>query len=344
MLAKNGHHVGGRERICGRNRRVGMFSRKPQEDCSVAAPATAEGSPEESAGNKCRNNVCGNSFTPANRIHAFIGLRLEVNLLRRYAKRSGQRFPHFWKIRPQLRLLEDHHRVHVFDREFLLFKKLLGMFEEQQAVGALPLRIAIRKMRADISEPRRTKQRIAKRMRQHVAVRVPHRPLVERQLHPANDKLSPRFQPVQVVADAAARAHAFLRSSSRSAGRVIFILRSDPSTTCTSWPMRSTRPASSEAFTPSACARAKASFKSLVANACGVCASTTRSRGIVPVINATSSGKLARFTSLTVSMAGIPRMAAWQRRASSITRAICSVVTNGRTASCTSKISVSFGT
>src|SRR6266403_1144281 len=129
-----------------------------------------------------------------------------------------------------------------------------------------------------------------------------------------------------------------------SAGRVIFILRSDPSTTCTSWPMRSTRPASSEAFTPSACARAKASFKSLLANACGVCASTTRSRGIVPVINATSSGKLARFTSLTVSIAGMPRIAASHRRASSITRAICSGVTKGRTASCTSTISVSFAT
>src|SRR6266478_6122313 len=129
-----------------------------------------------------------------------------------------------------------------------------------------------------------------------------------------------------------------------SAGLVIFIFRSEPSTTCTSCPIRSTSPASSEAFTPSASARANASFKSFVANACGVCASTTRSRGTVPVIRATSSGKLARFTSLTVSIAGMPRIAASQRRASSITRATCSGVTNGRTASCTSTISVSFAT
>src|SRR5882762_3078775 len=129
-----------------------------------------------------------------------------------------------------------------------------------------------------------------------------------------------------------------------SAGLVIFIFRSEPSTTCTSCPMRSTSPASSEAFTPSASARAKASFRSFVENACGVCASTTRSRGTVPVINATSSGKLARFTSLTVSIAGIPRIAASHRRASSITRAICSGVTKGLTASCTSTISVPFAT
>src|SRR5882762_10473381 len=129
-----------------------------------------------------------------------------------------------------------------------------------------------------------------------------------------------------------------------SAGLVIFIFRSEPSTTCTSCPMRSTSPASSEAFTPSASARANASFRSFVENACGVCASTTRSRGTVPVINATSSGKLARFTSLTVSIAGIPRIAASHRRASSITRAICSGVTKGLTASCTSTISVPFAT
>jgi len=38
MLAKHGNYVGGRERICGCNRRVGMFSRKHLEDCSLRAP------------------------------------------------------------------------------------------------------------------------------------------------------------------------------------------------------------------------------------------------------------------------------------------------------------------
>ncbi len=38
-------------------------------------------SAEESAGNQRRDDVRGNGFTPANRIHAFIGLRLQVNLL-----------------------------------------------------------------------------------------------------------------------------------------------------------------------------------------------------------------------------------------------------------------------
>ena len=51
-----------------------------------------------------------------------------------------------------------------------------------------------------------------------------------------------------------------------------------------------------------------------------------------------------RFTSFTVSIAGIPSMAALWRRACSITRVTCSTVTNGRTASCTTTSSVSSPT
>src|ERR1700730_11589332 len=79
------------------------------------------------------------------------------------------------------------------------------MFQEQQAVGALPLRIAIRKVCPNIPEPRRTQQRIANRMRQHVAIRVPRRPLIERQRNPPNDEGPARFQPVQVVTYASTR-------------------------------------------------------------------------------------------------------------------------------------------
>src|SRR6266436_6596706 len=188
-------------------------------------------------------------------------------------------------------------------------------------------------------------------MRQHVPVRMPRRAFIKWEFDSANNQFPSGLQSMQVVSNAAAHAHFFCRSrsiydraSSMSAGLVIFILRSEPNTTCTSCPIRSTNPASSEAFTPSACARANASFNNFVENACGVWASTMRSRGIVAVISATSSGKLARFTSFTVSIAGMPRIAALQLRASSITRAICSRVTNGRTASWTKTISVSLET
>src|SRR5258708_22640449 len=140
----------------------------------------------------------------------------------------------------------------------LLIQQLLGVFQKEQAVCALPLRIRIRKMRADISQACRAQQRVAQRMRQHVAVRMPDGTFVKRQLDASDYELASFRQPVQVVADSTACTHAFWRSRSRynfassmSAGLVIFILLSEPSTTCTSWPMRSPSPASSDAFPPS---------------------------------------------------------------------------------------------
>src|SRR6266852_9096833 len=115
MLAENGNHVGGRKRICGRHRRVGMFSKNHQEDCSLRALTAARPrsrsssrSQEESAGNKRRDNLRGNSFTAANRIHAFIGLRFKMYLLYGYSERFGQRLPHSRKMGAQLRLLQDN--------------------------------------------------------------------------------------------------------------------------------------------------------------------------------------------------------------------------------------------
>src|SRR5882762_5146491 len=56
-------------------------------------------------------------------------------------------------------------------------------------------------MRSDVTKPRRPQQRIAKSMRQHISIRMSHRPLVERQLVPANNKFPAPFEPVQVVTD-----------------------------------------------------------------------------------------------------------------------------------------------
>src|SRR6266403_1786177 len=56
-------------------------------------------------------------------------------------------------------------------------------------------------MRSDVTKPRRPQQRIAKSMRQHISIRMSHRPLVERQLDPANNKFPAPFKPVQVVTD-----------------------------------------------------------------------------------------------------------------------------------------------
>jgi hypothetical protein len=70
-------------------------------------------------------------------------------------------------------------------------------------------------MRADISESRGSKQRIAKRMGQNIAIGMADRTFIERQLNYAYDQLPPRLDPMQVVSDAAAHAHFFCRPCSR---------------------------------------------------------------------------------------------------------------------------------
>src|SRR5712692_10563311 len=142
-----------------------------------------------------------NRFPAPNGVNALVGLRLEMNLVRADAQRPRQRLAHLWKMRPELWLLHNHHGIDVFNRELLLIQQLLRMLQKEHAVRALPLRIAVRKMCSDIAKPCGPQQRIAHRMRQHIPIRMSHRPLIERQFNPANNKRPPLFKPVQVVPD-----------------------------------------------------------------------------------------------------------------------------------------------
>src|SRR5258707_15673609 len=132
-----------------------------------------------------------------------------MNFLGRYAKRARYRLAHPWEMRPQLRLLRDHDRIDVLNRKMFFSQQLLRMFQENQTIRALPLRIRVRKMSPDIPKPGRTEQRIAKRMRQHIAVRMSHRASDEGQLNPAHNQFSPSFQPMQIEPKAAANTNFF---------------------------------------------------------------------------------------------------------------------------------------
>jgi len=64
-------------------------------------------------------------------------------------------------------------------------------------------------MRADVSQTRRAQQRVAECVGHDVAVGMSHGALVERDFDAADDELAPLGEAMQVVADAAANAHAF---------------------------------------------------------------------------------------------------------------------------------------
>src|SRR5712692_10341111 len=101
----------------------------------------------------------------------------------------------------ELRLFGDHDGIDPLNRKMLFIEQSSCMFQKEQAARALPFRIRVRKMRADVAQSRRTQQRIAHRVRQHVTIRMPHRPLVKPYFDSADDERPPLGQPMQVVAD-----------------------------------------------------------------------------------------------------------------------------------------------
>ena len=69
---------------------------------------------------------------------------------------------------------------------------------EPAAVGAAQTRVGIRKMPADVAQPRRTEQRVADRVQQHVAIGMAEQTLLERDVDAADHQLAPRHQRVDV--------------------------------------------------------------------------------------------------------------------------------------------------
>lgn len=76
------------------------------------------------------------------------------------------------------------------------------MLEKTETLRILPLRIGVRKMRADIAEACSTQKRVTNGVCQRISIRVPDRAFFERDLNSAKNKLAPRGEPVQVITDA----------------------------------------------------------------------------------------------------------------------------------------------
>src|SRR5262249_46997694 len=121
-------------------------------------------------------------------------------------------------MRAELRLLGNHHGIDVLDREAFFVEQLSRVLQKHQAVRALPLRIGVREVCADVAESRGAKQRVAERVSEHVSIGMTHWAFFERELDAANNQRAALGKSMQVIPNAAAEAHAcvaFLRSCSR---------------------------------------------------------------------------------------------------------------------------------
>src|ERR1700693_1150479 len=133
------------------------------------------------------HHISRNSLTASDRINSFIRFGLQVNAIRRDAKRLRQCLAHLGKVWTQFRPFENDHRIDMLDRECLIVQQARRVFQKLHAVGAFPLRIGIRKMRADIPTSCRAKKCLAKRRRQNTADRMPRRAFIKRHFKPADN-------------------------------------------------------------------------------------------------------------------------------------------------------------
>jgi hypothetical protein len=118
-------------------------------------------------------------------------------------------------MRDKLGAFEDDHGIDMLDGEVLFVKKLACMFEEEQAAGPLPLRIAVREVRADVTEAGSAKKRVTESMDKHIAIGMADRALVERNFNATDDEFAAFGETVKVIANPAANAHGLFCSDWR---------------------------------------------------------------------------------------------------------------------------------
>src|ERR1700735_3055505 len=154
---------------------------------------------------KSCNGMRRNGFAAADLAHAFVRFCFQIYSARRNIQCLRQSGSHRWKMRPQLGPFADDDCVDMRDTEAALVEQLARLHEKRQARGALPLRVPIGEMRADIAEAPRAKQSVAKGVTEHVAIGMPHRPFFERNFDAADHEFAAFGEAVKVVANSGAR-------------------------------------------------------------------------------------------------------------------------------------------
>ena len=114
----------------------------------------------------------GDGLAAADGVDTLVGFGLQVDCFRSNTERFGQDFAHLREMRTELGFFHDHHGVDVIDPKALIVQQFAGMFEEQQAVGALPSGIRVGKVPTDVAEPGSSEQSVAQGVRQNIAIGV----------------------------------------------------------------------------------------------------------------------------------------------------------------------------
>ena len=144
----------------------------------------------------------GDAGAGADVVHALVCLPLHADRRDVYAQQRGDARADCVNPRTQLRSFADYRRVDVCNAVAGGGDFCDDRLEKLRRVGALPLRVVVGEVRADVAERRRAKERVDEGVEKRVRVGVPVKPNLSRELHASEDETPALGEPVRVVSEA----------------------------------------------------------------------------------------------------------------------------------------------
>src|SRR5579863_9978049 len=96
------------------------------------------------------DGVCSDGLAAADGVDAFVRLGLEADVIPVQSEHPGESRADRGEVGPEFRTLADHDDINMNEAKLAVCEQLACVFDELQARGAFPFRIAVREVRADI--------------------------------------------------------------------------------------------------------------------------------------------------------------------------------------------------
>ena len=136
----------------------------------------------------------------ADGVHSLTAFSFDADLTGLDSQRGGELPLHAGNKRPKLRPLEFNRRVNVDNGEASARRQPPSFAQEDQARSVVPAGRGVGEMSADIAERGGAEQGVRNGVRERVAVRVAERAFLKRDFDPAQNKLPPAHQAMNVAA------------------------------------------------------------------------------------------------------------------------------------------------
>ena len=168
-------------------------------------------------GNKeSSHDMCGDGFAASHRVYTFIGFGFEMNFFDGELKRFCQHFSHLGKMRPQLRPFRESPQ-HRYVRSQISFRRAILRACSRNKRLFAPFHLGSLSGKCVPMSPSPAAPSSASTIAWATTSpsEWPTGTFIEGNLHPSNDQLASFGQPMKIVSNPAAHAHAFFCSDCR---------------------------------------------------------------------------------------------------------------------------------